>query len=74
VVSWSQGGDSVDITLLTFRETGQGWETQSHETTYRALRRETLTAALARAGFQDVRWRMPEESGYFQPVVTARAV
>ncbi len=27
---------------------------------------------LLRAGFVDVRWWLPEETGYFQPIVTAR--
>ncbi|HEY2870045.1 MAG TPA: hypothetical protein VGJ11_11060 [Gaiellales bacterium] len=37
------------------------------------LRRAALTAALRRAGFEEVAWRMPDETGYFQPVVAARA-
>jgi hypothetical protein len=27
---------------------------------------------LGRAGFSAIRWQMPEESGYYQPIVTAR--
>lgn len=42
------------------------------ECEYRAVRRTELTALLQTAGFSEVRWQMPEESGYYQPVVTAR--
>lgn len=42
------------------------------ECEYRAVRRAELTALLQTAGFSEVRWQMPEESGYYQPVVTAR--
>jgi len=39
-------------------------------TTYRALRRATLTAALRGAGFRDVAW---PDTGFYQPVVSARS-
>ena len=42
------------------------------ECEYRAVRRTELTALLQTAGFSEVRWQMPEESGYYQPVVIAR--
>jgi hypothetical protein len=40
---------------------------------YRALRRATLSASLERAGFHDIEWLMPEATGFYQPVVLARA-
>lgn len=43
------------------------------QTQYRALKRETVTSALENAGFRDIRWHMPEASGYYQPIVTAHA-
>jgi hypothetical protein len=47
------------------------WEVQSYTTRYRALRRADLSRILAQAGFVDIAWLMPEESGYYQPVVLA---
>ena len=41
-------------------------------TTLRALRRAAVSDALNRAGFADVAWRMPEETGFYQPIVVAR--
>ena len=48
------------------------WRGTERRTTYRALRRETLTAALVDAGFDAVAWRMPSETGFYQPIVSAR--
>ena len=31
-----------------------------------------LAAVLAETGFDDIRWQMPQDSGYYQPIVTAR--
>jgi hypothetical protein len=47
------------------------WDVQSYTTRYRALLRADLNRILARAGFVDIVWLMPEESGYYQPAVLA---
>ena len=38
----------------------------------RTLRRDELSAVLQATGFGQVRWLMPRESGFYQPIVTAR--
>jgi hypothetical protein len=60
--------------MFVLRPAGTGWSATVRSTTYRALRRAELTAALTASGFADVAWLSPEESGYYQPVVAARAV
>jgi glycine/sarcosine N-methyltransferase len=50
-----------------------GWRISERTTTYRALPRDALADALRRAGFEDVAWRTPAETGFYQPIVTARA-
>ena len=71
---WSPAGDQVDVALFTLAENPDGtWNAAAHETTLRALRRSELTAALAQHGFEAVHWLMPEESGYYQPIVVAFA-
>ena len=47
-------------------------EIQKFECEYRAVRRAELTACLREAGFREVLWRMPEETGFYQPIVIAR--
>ncbi|HVE73812.1 MAG TPA: class I SAM-dependent methyltransferase [Mycobacteriales bacterium] len=73
VWTWTPEGDRVDIMLFAMVESSEGWRTSTHGTTCRALRRAELTSALHRNGFSEVRWRTPEQSGYYQPTVTARA-
>lgn len=65
-------GDTYTVTQFIVQPDGDGWTLRHHSGRYRALRRAMLTAALAGAGFQDVRWLDPDTSGFYQPVVVAR--
>ncbi|MDX1437675.1 MAG: hypothetical protein R3335_12730, partial [Anaerolineales bacterium] len=49
------------------------WDLFSVKADYRAWTRAELSGLFTAAGFHDVQWTMPEESGYFQPILTARA-
>jgi hypothetical protein len=42
------------------------------ECEYRATRRAELTELLLSAGCDEVAWRMPGETGFYQPIVVAR--
>ncbi len=53
-------------------EDGGSWRVWHGEANYRAITRAELSGHLDRAGFTGVRWRLPDESGFFQPAVTAR--
>lgn len=70
---WEPGGGSLRINLFILEERGGPWTCSVRTTRYRVLRRNELTAALYQAGFTDVTWHAPEATGYFQPIVTARA-
>lgn len=59
--------------LYITRETTNGWQTFHCSAGYRAIKRETLTNALNQAGFRNVRWLFPTESGFYQPIVLAQA-
>ncbi|MFZ0591634.1 MAG: class I SAM-dependent methyltransferase [Bryobacteraceae bacterium] len=70
--------DWIDDRRYTFhlyitRETSTGWESQHYAATYRALLRSELTSAIENAGFIDQRWLLPAETGFYQPIVIARA-
>ena len=54
------------------RQSGQEWVNHHFVSEYRCLLRDELTAALQSAGFEQVRWLMAAESGYYQPLVLAR--
>jgi SAM-dependent methyltransferase len=72
VWDWAQDGRTYTVHLFLIGESGGAWETYHHETRYRAVLREELAEILHQTGFLDVAWQMPEESGYYQPVVKAR--
>lgn len=72
---WDWQADAPVYTLSHFIVTDVegAWRTTHAATTYRALQRHELGAILAEVGFREIAWLMPEESGYYQPIVTARA-
>lgn len=72
VWDWSEDGRMYRVNQFVLRQMGAQWETHCHSGTYRALLREELDRALTGAGFTDVRWHTPEQSGFYQPVFSAR--
>ena len=54
------------------REVEGGWKTHHVAAVYHCVQRAEFSSMLEDTGFREVRWLMPEESGYYQPVVVAR--
>jgi SAM-dependent methyltransferase len=48
------------------------WTVAERTTVCRALPRTAVSGALQTAGFEDVNWLMPEQTGFYQPIVSAR--
>ena len=70
---WDWSGDrQYTLHLYLTRETPQGWDCRHFVSNYRALLREELDATLHKAGFAGIRWLMPVDSGFYQPLVLAR--
>jgi SAM-dependent methyltransferase len=70
--------DWIDDRRYTFHlyitsQTAAGWQTVHAAAVYRAILRDELNVALERAGFKNVRWLSPVESGFYQPIVLAEA-
>jgi hypothetical protein len=59
--------------LYITRDTPEGWQTHHGASVYRAVLRHELTSILEGAGFVNVRWLQPAESGFYQPLVLATA-
>ena len=59
--------------LYVTRETSTGWTNFHGASAYRAVLRDELTGILDRQGFTNIRWRFPNESGFYQPIVIATA-
>ena len=49
------------------------WETQHYVSNYRAVLREEFSRILQAAGFSGCRWILAAESGFYQPIVLAKA-
>jgi len=45
---------------------------QKNSSYYRLLMRQDLNQLLEEVQFVDIKWYTPEESGYYQPIVTAK--
>jgi arginine:pyruvate transaminase len=72
VWEWDDEGRTYELAQFTLRGEGEHWQTVCRRTRLRALLRDELCGALSAAGLAEVRWRTPEETGYYQPIVTAR--
>ncbi|MEO8040757.1 MAG: class I SAM-dependent methyltransferase [Betaproteobacteria bacterium] len=73
VWDWAPDRRSYAVHQYFLQEFRGQYDTTHHLSRFRALLRRELEQALRAAGFADVRWHMPPGSGYYQPVVTARA-
>jgi glycine/sarcosine N-methyltransferase len=72
VWDWDDEGRTYELAQFTLRGEGETWQTACRRIRLRALLRDELCGALTDAGLEDVRWRTPEDSGYYQPIVTGR--
>lgn len=74
VWDWADDARSYHVhQFLMQQQEDDTWRTQQFTTRYRALLRADLDAALQMARLEGIRWHGPESSGYYQPIVTARA-
>lgn len=72
VWDWSDDAKIYQINHFLLQEIHGQWITKHNRTRYRAIVREEFDHFLSKAGFTDIEWSMPSESGYYQPIVTAR--
>ena len=71
VWDWKKGSNIYKVNLFLLRQSKGEWKTQCHKTYYRAISRAELTGLLKKAGFSGIRWLMPKETGYIQPLAMA---
>ncbi|MGW6732398.1 class I SAM-dependent methyltransferase [Streptomyces sp. NPDC055013] len=70
---WHDDGEHYDLEHFQLLPAGGHWCVQVRRTTYWALGRDRLAGLAAEAGFVGLGWRMPDETGFFQPLLVARA-
>ncbi|MEU6757729.1 class I SAM-dependent methyltransferase [Streptomyces sp. NPDC046685] len=70
---WHDDGEHYDLEHFQLLPADGEWRVQVRRTTYWALGQDRLAGLAAEAGFADPEWRMPHETGFFQPLLVARA-
>lgn len=60
------------VHLYITEESNHAWTAHHFVSEYRCILRSELSNELESAGYKDVQWLMPAESGYYQPIVQAR--
>ena len=70
---WHDNGEHYDLELFQLLPADGEWHVKVRRSTYWALGQERLTALAADAGYVEPTWRMPQETGFFQPLLVARA-
>jgi glycine/sarcosine N-methyltransferase len=69
VWDWAPDAPTYTVSQFIVREHDGGWQTHHEATVYRALQRAELTEIMGAAGFRDLEWRLPEATGYYQPIL-----
>lgn len=69
--TWTWKNDNYHLVQYII-EDEQTLQTSKFECEYRAVRREELTYIFRANGCKEVQWKMPEETGFYQPIVIAR--
>ncbi len=69
---WDDDGRRYKVHQFLLRDRDGNFEVNHFQTRLRALLRDELIAAVRNAGYARVRWHTPENSGYYQPIITAR--
>jgi glycine/sarcosine N-methyltransferase len=72
VWDWDADRPTYTVHQYIVQEADGAWATHHEMAVYRALRRDELTEIVHAAGFRDVSWHLPEATGYYQPILTAR--
>ena len=69
--TWSWDGDCYKL-IQYIIEDEETLKTNKFECEYRAVRREELTNILLSNGCSSVVWKLPEETGFYQPIIIAK--
>jgi glycine/sarcosine N-methyltransferase len=72
--NWHGDGRTYDQHLFIVRGRGERWTIRHYQGLSHALLRSELSEHLRRVGLRKVKWLMPAQTGYHQPIVIARSV
>lgn len=69
---WREDGERYDLEHFQLFSDGDDWRVKVRRTAYWALTQSELAGFVAEAGFERPTWLLPEDSAFFQPLLTAR--
>ncbi len=69
--TWVWSDDKYKLTQYIIDDE-EALQVNKYECEYRATRREEMTKLLLSHGCSKVEWKVPEETGFYQPIVVAR--
>lgn len=72
VWDWDGSGDSYALELFILQNLRGRWQIMTFRARYKAWRRQALTDLLSQANLHQIQWHLPEETGFYQPILTAR--
>ncbi|MEV7186028.1 class I SAM-dependent methyltransferase [Kitasatospora sp. NPDC093102] len=71
---WHDNGERYDLELFRLLPDDSGqWQVAVRRSTYWALTQDQLSDFATGASLTDIRWEQPADTGFFQPVLIARA-
>jgi len=68
---WDDNLPTYQTNLFILAPENGSWKVNTSSTTYRALRKNELSELLEKSGYTNIEWLEPQQSGYYQPIVTA---
>lgn len=71
VWDWVKDSNQYTVNQFITRGDNADWSTTCRSTLYRAITKQEIKELLERTGFSKTNWHMPEETGYYQPIVSA---
>jgi len=69
---WDAKKPVYSLNHFIVKKQKNNWITECRNSKYRAIKRAELSKFLKAAGLSSITWHMPEETGYYQPIVTAK--
>jgi glycine/sarcosine N-methyltransferase len=69
---WCEGTNVYTLNHYIMQKINGEWKTKQDKTKYRVLLRREFSKILIDVGFSDIEWYMPEDSGYYQPLLIAK--
>jgi methylase of polypeptide subunit release factors len=72
VWDWLPGGNIYLLNHFIIKQNTAGeWQTACRTTHYRAWQRAEISEVFNQTGFLNIAWHFPEQTGYYQPILTA---